>query len=262
MDILTRICRNKQVQVDLVKNQVPLSVLKSMPAYTRNAYSLRDLLYHSSSGLITEHKRRSPSKNHIRTDHHIQEVAKGYQSGGACGMSVLTEVGYFGGAPEDLIIARASCSLPLLRKDFMVDPYQVHEAKAWGADVILLIAAALDPKSIDLLSGLAHELGLEVLLEVHDLAELNRSLTPHIDMVGVNNRNLKTFEVSTQVSIDLAQHIPDHLVKISESGLTDVKEISALRAVGYRGFLVGEHLMKSDDPGEATRLMIEEITRI
>ena len=262
MDILTRICRNKQVQVDLVKNQVPLSVLKSIPAYTRNAYSLRDLLYHSSSGLITEHKRRSPSKNHIRTDHHIQEVAKGYQSGGACGMSVLTEVGYFGGAPEDLIIARASCSLPLLRKDFMVDPYQVHEAKAWGADVILLIAAALDPKSIDLLSGLAHELGLEVLLEVHDLAELNRSLTPHIDMVGVNNRNLKTFEVSTQVSIDLAQHIPDHLVKISESGLTDAKEISALRAVGYRGFLVGEHLMKSDDPGEATRLMIEEIIRI
>jgi len=262
MDILTRICRNKQVQVDLVKNQVPLSVLQSMPLYARNAYSLREALYHSTSGLITEHKRRSPSKNHIRTDHHIQEVAQGYQSGGACGMSVLTEVGYFGGAPEDLIIARASCALPLLRKDFMVDPYQVHEAKAWGADVILLIAAALDSKSIDLMSGLAHELGLEVLLEVHDLSELNRSLTPNIDMVGVNNRNLKTFEVSTQVSIDLARHIPDHLVKISESGLTDAQEIRALRSVGYRGFLVGEHLMKSDNPGEATRLMIEEITRI
>jgi len=112
MDILTRICRNKQVQVDLVKNQVPLSVLQSMPLYARNAYSLREALYHSTSGLITEHKRRSPSKNHIRTDHHIQEVAQGYQSGGACGMSVLTEVGYFGGAPEDLIIARASCTIP------------------------------------------------------------------------------------------------------------------------------------------------------
>ena len=213
----------------------------------------------SNSGIIAEHKRRSPSKQVINHNLNVQDVATGYENAGACGMSVLTDGKYFGGSLDDLLLARAASTFPLLRKEFMVDAYQILEAKAYGADVILLIAAVLTRDEIKSLSEFAKSLGLDVLLEVHNLEELEKSIMPSLDMLGVNNRNLKTFEVSLETSKNLSTKIPDDFVKVSESGISSIDAIQELQPYGYKGFLIGENFMKTDNPGASATEFIKNL---
>jgi indole-3-glycerol phosphate synthase len=249
--ILERIVADKHLEVTLRKQLIPVKQLEQSVLFERKSPSLSKRLKQSASGLITEHKRRSPSKDCINQNLNIQDVAKGYENAGACGMSVLTDMKYFGGSLEDLLTARASCELPLLRKEFIIDPYQITEAKAYGADVILLIATVLSRKEIEHYSILAQELGMEVLLEVNNQEELYKSIMPSLNMVGVNNRNLKTFEVNLEISKTLSALIPDEFVKISESGIRSVSDIKSLQPYGYKGFLIGENFMKTENPGAA-----------
>ena len=176
-------------------------------------------------------------------------------------MSVLTDGKYFGGSLDDLILARASSNLPLLRKEFIIDQYQIIEAKAYGADVILLIAAILSKEEIKQFSTLAKQLNLDVLLEVHNEEELHKSIMPSIDMLGVNNRNLKTFEVSLDTSKTLSEMIPNDFVKVSESGISTVEAIKDLKQFGYKGFLIGENFMKTDNPGESATQFIQNLEK-
>ena len=187
-------------------------------------------------------------------------MVKGYQAAGVCGISVLTDLKYFGGSIEDLNAARAESELPLLRKEFFIDTYQLIEAKAHGADVILLIAAILNRNEIKLLSETAKDLNLEVLLEVHNDKELKKSIMPSLDMIGVNNRNLKTFEVDLETSKGLAAKIPDNFVKVSESGISNVDLIKDLKTFGFQGFLIGENFMKSTDPGDSALNFIKKLS--
>ena len=205
----------------------------------------------STSGIIAEHKRRSPSKSVINQNLNVQDVASGYEQAGVCGMSVLTDSKYFGGALDDLLLARASCNMPLLRKEFIIDSYQIIEAKAYGADAILLIAAILTRKEIKVFSELAKSLKLDVLLEIHNEEELHKSLMPSLDLLGVNNRNLKTFNVNLETSKQLSKVIPNDFVKVSESGISSVEAIKELQPYGYQGFLIGENFMKTDNPGQS-----------
>ena len=258
-NILDHIISDKRKEVTLKKRLIPQTQFEASPLFEREGPSLSAALRESSTGIIAEHKRRSPSKQTINQDTNVGQVAQGYQQAGACGMSVLTDIKYFGGSLEDLVLARASAQFPLLRKEFMIDPYQVFEAKAHGADVILLIAAVLTRQEIKTLSELAQSLGLEVLLEVHNEAELQKALMPSLNMLGVNNRNLKTFEVSLETSMALSEKIPADFVKVSESGISSISAIQRLRPYGYQGFLVGEHFMKTEDPGAAAREFIEKL---
>jgi indole-3-glycerol phosphate synthase len=189
----------------------------------------------------------------------VSEVVSGYDRAGAAGISVLTDGKYFGGSLEDLLLARASTDLPLLRKEFIVDPYQILEAKAYGADAILLIAAVLSENELALLSEKAHTLGLEVLLEVHNGEELEQSLQAGADLIGVNNRNLKTFQVSLETSRELVSRIPDTVGKVSESGLGNPDELRELKALGFHGFLMGESFMKEEDPGAALSALLTQM---
>lgn len=259
MNILDKIVADKRKEVDLKKSLIPPSQLERSVLIERPALSLVAALKSSSTGIIAEHKRRSPSQPIINQNQNVQDVAKGYETAGAAGMSVLTDGKYFGGSLDDLLLARASVSLPLLRKEFVVDPYQILEAKAYGADLILLIAAVLSKNEIKTLSETAKHWGLEVLLEVHNQAELHKALFPGVDLLGVNNRNLKTFEVSLETSKALAPHIPEEFVKVSESGISHPAAIVELKQYGYQGFLVGEHFMKTDKPGKSAKTFIEKL---
>ena len=249
MDILEKIVRDKRVEVKLRKQLIPVTQLEQSILFERKTNSLAQNLKQSNTGIIAEHKRRSPSKSVINNNLNVQDIAKGYENAGVCGMSVLTDGKYFGGSLDDLLTARASCNLPLLRKEFIIDDYQILEAKAHGADVILLIAAILTREEIKQFSELAKSLHLDVLLEVHNEDELHKSIMPSIDMLGVNNRNLKTFEVSLETSKQLSNLIPNDFVKVSESGISSVEAIKELQPYGYKGFLIGENFMKTDDPG-------------
>lgn len=257
--ILETIVARKQTEVRLKKELLPRHFLEKSPLFERETYSLSESLRQSKSGIIAEHKRRSPSKPNINQNLYVDEVIKSYEKAGVSGCSVLTDNTFFGGSLEDLQLARASVKLPLLRKDFIIDEYQILEAKAHGADVILLIAAILSPQQVKDFAALANQLGLEVLLEVHDGEELQTNLKTTVQMIGVNNRNLKTFEVSTEISKKLAEQIPSEIVKISESGLKSVEDILELRNYGYRGFLIGETFMKTDDPGKSAQELIKRI---
>jgi len=259
MDILQRIVTDKRKEVDLKKSVIPISQLEQSVLFKRKTLSLAKTLKNSNTGIIAEHKRRSPSKSVINQNLNVFEVAKGYEDAGVCGMSVLTDSKYFGGSLDDLLIARSSCNLPLLRKEFIIDTYQIFEAKAFGADVILLIAAILSKDDIKQFSELAKSLNLEVLLEVHNKEELQKSIMPSLDMLGVNNRNLKTFEVNLQTSKDLSILIPDELVKVSESGIGNVTAIKELQPYGYQGFLIGENFMKTDNAGQSAKQFIEDL---
>ena len=249
--ILDRIVTDKHTEVALRKQLIPIKQLEHSVLFEHQSPSLSTRLINSTSGLITEHKRRSPSKDCINQNLNVQDVAKGYETAGACGMSVLTDMKYFGGSLEDLLNSRASCEIPLLRKEFIIDTYQIVEAKAYGADVILLIAAILSRDEIQAFSRLAQSLGMEVLLEIHNEDELQKSIMPSLNMIGVNNRNLKTFEVSLETSKTLSGLIPDEFVKISESGIRTVEDIKSLQPYGYKGFLIGESFMKTENPGAA-----------
>ncbi|WP_138433159.1 indole-3-glycerol phosphate synthase TrpC [Winogradskyella algicola] len=259
MNILDKIVIDKRKEVALRKSLIPLKQLETSVLFERSTISLSKSLKNSTSGIIAEHKRRSPSKAVINQNLDVQDVAKGYEDAGVCGMSVLTDGKYFGGSLDDLLLARASCNLPLLRKEFIIDTYQILEAKAYGADVILLIAAILTKEEIKQFSEFAKSLKLNVLLEVHDLEELQKSIMPSIDMLGVNNRNLKTFEVSLETSKTLSNHIPDDFVKVSESGISSIEAIKELQPYGYKGFLIGENFMKTDNPGESATKFIKDL---
>ncbi|MFK7899349.1 MAG: indole-3-glycerol phosphate synthase TrpC [Cyclobacteriaceae bacterium] len=261
MNILDQINANTKKEVAERKTQVTVSSLEKQAYFQRNELpSLRKhLLDPSKSGIIAEIKKKSPSKGIINDSISVEDVGEAYQVAGASAISVLTDFTYFGGKMEYLKAVRERVSIPILRKDFMVDEYQVLEAKAIGADIILLIAASLTPKEIKNLAQLAKSIGLEVLMEVHNQEELDRSLNEYLDVVGVNNRNLKTFDVSTQTSLDLLDNIPNDFLKISESGLKDAATINELKQAGYQGFLIGETFMKTNNPGKALSELISEI---
>lgn len=260
MNILDKIIVDKQREVFLKKSIIPVSQLESSVFFGKQTISLSQKLKESNSGIIAEHKRRSPSKSIINQNFTVEEVVKGYENAGACGISVLTDGKYFGGSLDDLLLARASVNIPLLRKEFIVDEYQILEAKAFGADLILLIAAVLTREEIKSLSEFAKKLGLEVLLEVHNQEELEKSIMPTLDMIGVNNRNLKTFEVSLDFSKQLASQIPDEFVKVSESGISSIEAIQELKPYGYKGFLIGENFMKTENAGQAATEFIKNLS--
>ena len=261
MNILEHIVKDKRKEVALKKELIPISVLEQIPFFERKTISLAKKLRHSQTGIIAEFKRRSPSKSIINNTATVEDVAIGYENADVCGMSVLTDEIYFGGTLDDLINARQSCNLPLLRKEFIIDEYQLLETKAFGADTILLIAAILTTDEIKRFSELAKSLHLDVLLEVHNEEELHKSIMPSLDMLGVNNRNLKTFNVSLETSKTLSNLIPDEFVKVSESGISSVQAIKELQPYGYRGFLIGENFMKTDNPGEHAKTFIEELKK-
>jgi indole-3-glycerol phosphate synthase len=259
MNILDNIILDKRREVMLKKSIIPVSQLEASVFFEKQTISLSHNLRNSNSGIIAEHKRRSPSKAEINYGFTVEEVVKGYETAGACGISVLTDGKYFGGSLDDLLLARATVNIPLLRKEFIVDEYQILEAKAHGADLILLIAAVLSREEIKSLSEFAHGLELEVLLEVHNQEELEKSIMPSLDMIGVNNRNLKTFEVSLDFSKELAAQIPNDFVKVSESGISSIEAITELKPYGYQGFLIGENFMKTDNAGQAAKEFISKI---
>ncbi|NHN24338.1 indole-3-glycerol phosphate synthase TrpC [Flavobacterium jejuense] len=259
MNILDKIIIDKKREVTLKKGIIPVSQLEASVLFNGRTNSMSKLLKNSRSGIISEHKRRSPSKSVINNNHTVEDVVLGYQNAGVCGISVLTDGKYFGGSLDDLLLAKASVNIPLLRKEFIVDEYQILEAKAHGADTILLIAAVLTREEIKQLSIFAQSLALEVLLEVHNLEELEKSIMPSLDMIGVNNRSLKTFEVSLNYSKELANQIPDDFVKVSESGISTVEVVKELQQFGYQGFLMGEHFMKTNNPGKEASEFIRKI---
>lgn len=260
MTILDEIIANTQKEVAERKANTSISELEKSIYFGREALSLADFLRKpEKSGIIAEIKKQSPSKGVINDKVSIEEVGAGYAAAGASAISVLTDHKYFGGKSEYLTAVREVIDIPILRKDFMVDEYQVVEAKSIGADAILLIAAALEPDTLFRLAAFAKSLGLSVLMEVHNKEELDRSICDDLDVVGVNNRNLKTFDVSVQTSIDLAQDIPDGFVKISESGLKDAGTIHQLKDAGFEGFLIGETFMKTEDPALALKNFTDQI---
>ncbi len=259
--ILHQIVAHKRQEVATRRELVPVKLLESSLYFQSQPLSLRRyLLRENGSGLIAEFKRKSPSKGWINQYAPVERTTLGYMQAGAAALSILTDATFFGGKNEDLTTARRFNFCPILRKDFVVDEYQILEAKSIGADAVLLIAAVLAPAEIDALGRLARSLGLEVLLEVHDDAELARSANPDaVDLIGVNNRNLHDFSLSLDTSLALADAIPAEFVKVSESGITSAVAIGQLRAVGYRGFLLGEAFMRHARPEAACAALVQEL---
>lgn len=258
MNILEKIIEQKRKEVDQRKSDVSIEALVKGRYFSRPTLSLRrSVLDKNKTGIIAEYKRRSPSKGIINERNTVEAVTKAYTGYGASGISVLTDYPFFGGSLDDLMAARDN-GVPLLRKDFTIDEYQLFEAKAYGADVILLIAACLSPQRVKELAAEAKKLGLEVLLELHDETELGH-ICDAVDLVGVNNRNLKTFEVNLEHSVRLAEKIDDKFIKVAESGINDVKNIKYLKQFGFRGFLIGEYFMKQENPMEAFKKFTYEL---
>jgi indole-3-glycerol phosphate synthase len=262
MTILDQIVAQKRLEVAQRKAEIEVATLEQMPDFKRPPISARNAVQDfRSTGIIAEFKRKSPSKGIINDSADVAKTTQGYVKAGAAVLSVLTDEPFFGGTPADLQAARqANPGTPILRKDFIIDPYQLFEAKAWGADLVLLIATCLTAQEVAEFSDLAHNLGLEVLLEVHDEEELDRSLGVNIDLVGVNNRNLKTFVTNIDTSLQLVERIPDTYAKITESGLHDAATMRQLMQAGYDGFLIGEAFMKTNDPATALASLVEAYT--
>jgi indole-3-glycerol phosphate synthase len=263
MDILEEIITAKRVRLDAAKQMVPEAHLRQEAVEVRTAAAPHALLASLSRtdriNIIAEFKRRSPSKGLIRENADAAATARRYESAGAAAVSVLTEADYFDGSLADLRAVRAAVSIPILRKDFIVDEYQVYESAAVGADALLLIVAALDDRTLArLLRSTEEEFGMDALVEVHTKEELARATAHGAKLIGVNNRDLHTFAVSTEVSIELAQFAPAGVVLVSESGLTP-DEVRKLKAVGYRGFLVGEALMRAKRPERELRLFCNSV---
>ncbi len=265
MNILNTIVAQKKIEVADRKMERSVAVLHQMPFYNKTTFSLKQYLTDpSKTGIIAEFKRKSPSKGVINQYATVEEVTSAYCTHGASGLSVLTDELFFGGNLQDLTKATAQ-SMPILRKDFMIDEYQLVEAKAYGADVILLIAACLTPKEVKSMATIAKEIGLEVLLEIHNEFELAH-ICDAVDLVGVNNRNLKNFEVSIETSLHLIKQIPQNKPVIAESGINNVDTIVTLQEAGFKGFLIGEHFMKAPNPSIAfanfvTQLKVKQNAR-
>lgn len=263
-DILEEIMAHKRHEVEASKREVPLSVLANLlkeryrQRQLRPTYSLKQALQNSNSGIISEFKRKSPSKGWISQNADPAIVAPAYEQGGATALSVLTDAKYFGGSSEDLRTARSKVSLPILRKDFICDEYQLYEARLWGADAILLIASALERNTCIALARKAKELQMEVLLELHHERELEY-LNDAVDVVGINNRNLGTFHTDTEHSFLLAEQLPRETVRISESGISDTTTARELRQKGFQGFLIGELFMRTENPGESLKHFLQKM---
>lgn len=250
MNILEQIVAQKRKEVEQRKKEVDFEALENQRFFSRSTFSLRQFISDSNkTGIIAEYKRKSPSKGIINDRDSVESVTRMYAGFGASGISVLTDYNFFGGSLDDLIAARDN-EVPLLRKDFMIDEYQIVEAKAFGADVILLIAACLSPVEVKQLTAVAKKLHLEVLLELHDESELNH-ICSEVDLVGVNNRNLKNFEVDLEHSVRMAEKIGNDFTKIAESGINNIKNVRYLKQHGFKGFLIGEYFMKQENPGKA-----------
>ena len=252
-DILKRIVLRKTQEVAARAKAVPLHALTERleeAAPTRGfAAALGACIHAGRSAVIAEIKKASPSKGVIRESFDPTEIAKSYQQGGAACLSVLTDIDFFQGADEYLVQARAACTLPVIRKDFIIDPYQVYEARAIGADCILLIAACLDAARMRELNDLAHRLGMDVLIEVHDGAELERALTLPNRLIGINNRDLHSFEVRLETTLELLTRIPTERIVVTESGINSQTDVSRMHRHGVHAFLVGEAFMRAPDPG-------------
>ena len=259
-DILQDIIANKRIEVERQKQAVRLQTLLGMGGerLEHPARSMRAALAASSSGIIAEFKRKSPSKGWLHPDAAIADVLPAYEKGGASACSVLTDSNFFGGSLGDLCKARSLVDLPLLRKDFIIDEYQLYQACIVGADAVLLIAAALRKEQCSMLAAKAHELKLEVLLEIHSEQELEY-IEDNIDMVGVNNRNLGTFHTDVENSFRLAEKLPKEMLLVSESGISSPQTVRQLRAAGFRGFLIGENFMKTPQPGNALKEFISKL---
>ena len=260
MNILDTIIEHKRTEVEGRKALVSVSDLEKRPFFSREVLSLKKFLTDPQrTGVIAEFKRRSPSKGVINDRSGVVEVTRGYAEGGASCLSILTDEHFFGGTAEDLIQARVN-EVPILRKDFMIDEYQLTEAKAMGADVILLIAACLTPAEVKKLAVAARNLGLEVLLEIHSEEELGH-ICEETELVGVNNRDLKTFMVDIERSIRLSRQIPAGKILVAESGISRVETIRHMQQAGFRGFLIGESFMKEEDPAAAFRNFVAALIK-
>ncbi len=261
MDILEQIITFKKEEIAERKSLYPEKLLEQSIYFPTKSVSLRKyLLREDKSGIIAEIKRKSPSQGLINKSVSVERTSVGYMQAGASALSVLTDEHFFGGRNEDLITARKYNFCPILRKDFIIEEYQIIEAKSIGADAILLIAAALDPERLNQLAKFAGELGLEVLMEVHSEEELKSHLNEFVTIVGVNNRNLKTFETYLETSLDLADKIPADMTKISESGISKPEAIIQLKEHGYNGFLIGEYFMSHSRPGASCAEFIRRIS--
>lgn len=258
MNILDKILAEKSLEVARHKEAVPIGLLLKFTDLYRKSASFKAALQASDTGIIAEFKRKSPSKGWIRPDANPEIIVPMYEKGGAAASSILTDGPFFGGGLGDLSKTRKLVNLPLLRKDFIIDEYQIFQAKVMGADFILLIAAALSPEEVRSLGRLAHDLGMEVLLEVHTEEELE-CICPEVDVVGINNRNLKTFVTDVETSFRLGELIPPGVVKISESGISSSDTVKTLRKAGFKGFLMGENFMKEAEPGNALASFINAL---
>jgi indole-3-glycerol phosphate synthase len=257
-NILDKIILHKTGEVQAAKAAVPEAELRNSVLFGRKTLSLKSfLLDETRTGIIAEFKRKSPSKGMFNAGALPEVITTAYAQNGASGLSVLTDQHFFGGSKDDLARARIN-EIPVLRKDFIIDPYQIVESKAMGADVILLIAACLTPGEVKALATSAKELGLEVLLEIHNEEELEH-ICDEVDIVGVNNRDLKTFTVDINLSIRLSDKIPPDKLKISESGISDVNSILQLKEYGFKGFLIGETFMKEKDPAIAFARFVQQL---
>lgn len=256
-NILDKIIANKKKEIEQEKSLISIAQMEQ--SFTdATIRSFREALATSPTGIIAEFKRRSPSRNWIFKDAKVEDVIPLYSQNGAAAISVLTDIDFFGGSLTDLAQARELTDTPLLRKDFVVDEYQLYQARLSEASVILLIASALSVEEVKRLASEAQSLGLEVLLEIHNEQELGH-INEYVDVVGINNRNLGTFVTDVQVSFDLGDKIPAEFLKISESGISDPQTVKELRQAGFRGFLMGENFMKTADPGQALKEFIAQL---
>jgi indole-3-glycerol phosphate synthase len=263
MNILDKIVEYKRKEVEERKGLYPVKLLEQSIYFETQPVSMsRYIRRPDLTGIIAEFKRKSPSKGVINAYASVERTTLGYMQSGASALSVLTDKPSFGGSNDDLTTARKFNFCPIIRKDFTIDEYQIIEAKSIGADAILLIAAVLTPAEATRFCSTAHSLGMEVLLEVHDEVELRNHLEVGADLIGVNNRNLKTFEVNIDVSKRLAELIPSRVVKVSESGISDPATIVELRKFGYDGFLMGENFMKHSRPEKAAREFIDALHKM
>jgi indole-3-glycerol phosphate synthase len=261
MTILEKIIAFKKTEIAKIKAEVSVKKLVESPNFGRTVFSLKkSLLEVGSTGIIAEFKRQSPSKGIINDTSTIADVTNGFLNANVAAQSILTDTSFFGGSMADLMEARViNQQKPILRKDFIVDGFQIIEAKAIGADVILLIASCLTAVELKNYGQLAVDLGLEVLYEIHTQEDLDKISDLDNKIIGINNRNLNTFEVDLENSIRLADQIPDTCIKISESGISDPKIITGLKEFGFQGFLIGESFMKTENPGEACQEFISQL---
>jgi len=252
-DVMRRILAAKRLEVDAARAKVGDAEIRSRAARASPPRGFEAALRHRvASGrpaVIAEIKRASPSRGLIRADFDPARIARSYEANGATCLSVLTDREFFGGSPEDLHAARAACGLPVLRKDFMIDPYQVHEARSWGADCILLIEDAASDAQLDAMARLARDLGMDVLVESHDAAQLERALGLPTALIGINNRDLRTFETRLATTLGLVGRIPPDRMLIAESGIGTPDDVATLRSAGVSAYLVGGAFMSADDPG-------------